>query len=80
VYVMLRNDFHNTSIRIRVPSLPYTLSGHQSRRLRRALCGASGLGCKCGVVRGAAHSEAGKRLSVYPDADDLGRASWTIAE
>ena len=48
--VTLRNDFHNTSVDVRVPCVPYTLSAGQWSRVRQELCGMRG--CLCGVLRG----------------------------
>jgi len=48
--VTLTNDFHNTSVRVSVTSLPHTLSYKQWQRVRNVLCGQRG--CECGTVRG----------------------------
>lgn len=45
--IELRNDFHGSAARVRVPSLPYTLSARQTARVERALCGLSD--CCCGT-------------------------------
>jgi len=37
--VTLSNDFHRTSVRVRVDKFPYHLTPSQVRRIRRALCG-----------------------------------------
>ena len=43
--VTIRNDFHHTETRVRVPA-DGVLSRWQVRRVRRALCGMAD--CKCG--------------------------------
>jgi len=45
--IMLRNEFHNSEVRIRDLGKP---TRNQYRRVRRMLCGMSD--CKCGIVRG----------------------------
>jgi len=37
--ITLKNDFHNTEVRLRVPRLPCELSKHQINRAQRELCG-----------------------------------------
>ena len=44
--VTIRNDYHGTEARVRVPGLPADLSRRQRNRVRRALCGITG--CQCG--------------------------------
>ena len=73
--IMLSNDFHNRTVEVRVPNLPHTLSPSQAKRVRRKLCGHAD--CACGVVRGS-QGRLDCRLSVYPDADRAGNATWTI--
>lgn len=46
--ITLTNDFHGTSVNLRVKGS--TLSIHQIRRARRALCGVEN--CTCGGVAG----------------------------
>lgn len=50
--ITLRNDFHNKTVNVMIPSRDgeYTLSRSQMRRVTKALCGRHD--CKCGVVRG----------------------------
>lgn len=43
--IEIRNTFHNTSVRVRVPVGGGNLSAHQMRRVNRALCGMSD--CRC---------------------------------
>ena len=57
----LTNDFHNTSVNVIVPSLPYTLSERQTRRAMDALCGMGD--CTCGSIRGPQYHDS-QRLSV----------------
>ena len=47
--VTLRNDFHDTTVDVRVPK-DGRLSMAQVRRIRRELCGIHD--CRCGAVRG----------------------------
>ena len=53
--VTLRNNFHNSEVRVRVVGLPVMLSVSQTRRVYRVLCGQAG--CTCGGVRGVQHHE-----------------------
>ena len=59
----LKNDFHNTSVRVKPvvnDGYSYVLTRRQVRRARRALCGVDG--CTCGSIRPAkwAFIEVGK--------------------
>lgn len=47
--VTLRNDFHGTAVKVRVPESGI-LSPRQYRRACRVLCGISD--CQCGSIRG----------------------------
>ena len=55
--ITLRNDFHGTETRVRVPvgTTPWEAwadaSPAKQARLRRLLCGAAKGNCTCGVVR-----------------------------
>lgn len=50
--IMLKNDFHNTEVRVRVEGeSPWILSKRQSQRIDRGLCGVKG--CSCGCIRGS---------------------------
>lgn len=64
--ITIRNDFHDTAVRIRA-SIGDTLTPSQVRRCRRILCGIEG--CTCG----GALSERG------PQQDDTGRTFDVIA-
>jgi hypothetical protein len=46
--ITLRNNFHNTKVRVRI-GVGEQLSESQLARVRRELCGVSD--CACGVVR-----------------------------
>lgn len=70
--VVLRNSFHEREVRVRVRSLPHTLSPSQTARVRRELCGHHD--CKCGVIRGP------QKVGLYPDGNREGRLTWTITE
>lgn len=50
ITIILRNDFHSRECRVRVPSLPHTISPRQIERIERLLCGHHD--CTCGVIRG----------------------------
>jgi hypothetical protein len=47
--ITLTNEFHNTSVRVRLPESG-VLSAAVSERVRRTLCPVAG--CTCGAVRG----------------------------
>jgi hypothetical protein len=69
----LRNDFHNSEVRVRCEGLSHIhgeceikLSERQSSRARRELCGITGCTCAtqdCGI-RGRQTTDDGKRLIV----------------
>ena len=44
--IQITNDFHNTTVNLRVAKLPATLTTNQVYRARRTLCGLSD--CTCG--------------------------------
>jgi hypothetical protein len=69
--ITLSNDFHNTEVRIRVASLPATLSPSQGARVRRQLCGQRD--CTCGDVRGRQIQPDGARVRVVQGYDGNGR-------
>ena len=48
--ITLTNDFHNTTVRLGVPSIPCELTISQVRRARRHLCGVAG--CTCSGILG----------------------------
>ncbi len=48
--VTLTNDFHSTSVRLRVPGLPHMLSTRQIARVQRELCGMAD--CMCSGTLG----------------------------
>lgn len=62
--IELRNDFHGSRVRLRVPRLPYLLSRGQVRRAERELCGV--VGCRCGEKCGTRGPQDYK-LSFGPD-------------
>lgn len=75
--VTLRNDFHNSEVRVRAKGqYPYTLTAAQAAKVRRVLCGQRG--CACGVVRGRATDVHGVEVAVHADGLDNGRGTWTI--
>jgi len=75
--ITLRNNFHNSEVRLRVERLPATLTRSQTTRAIRVLCGL--VDCTCGAVRGPQwHGE--ERLSVTADTDSEGQAVWRIEE
>jgi len=47
--ITLKNNFHNTEVRVNVPN-DGELSIGQAKRVRKMLCGSDS--CTCGVVRG----------------------------
>ena len=48
--IELTNNYHGTSVRVRVPRFPALLSIRQTRRVDDTLCGIGG--CCCGSIRG----------------------------
>lgn len=60
--LVLSNDFHRTSVRLRLAD-GYTITESQARRARRELCGVAG--CKCGGIVG----ERGKQRQ--PDGSEV---------
>lgn len=60
--ITLRNDFHNTEVRVRVKGeSPWKLSIGQTRRIDQELCGMTE--CQCGGIRGP--------QTVETDGDDV---------
>ena len=65
--VVLTNDFHSSSVRVRVDRLPATLSASQVRRIQRELCGQRD--CYCGnvataAIRGPQYAPNGQQMVV----------------
>lgn len=50
ITLTLRNDFHNTTCKIRMRPDQTVLTRSQMRRVRKTLCGMSD--CQCGEIRG----------------------------
>jgi len=73
----LKNDFHETSVRLNITTLPHTLSPGQCRRVRRALCGQ--LDCTCGVICGRQYDIEWGLLIVTPEPnpDEFGKSHHT---
>lgn len=66
--ITLTNDFHNTGINLILAD--DTLSAHQLRRARKALCGVQG--CTCGGIageRGPQYLPDGRRFQIEPQQD-----------
>lgn len=68
--ITLRNDFHNTEVRVRLADGVNVLSYGQTLRVMRELCGVNG--CTCAAVRGP--QEVGWEF----DVDEEGRAVLRI--
>lgn len=46
--VTIRNDFHNTSVQVKVKQFPHVMTVSQTDRVRRELCSTNG--CTCGGI------------------------------
>lgn len=70
----IRNDFHNTEVRVRCEGLSHIYGEctirptiRQLQRIRRVLCGERD--CTCGGIRGLQRTDDGKRLIVDRSAE-----------
>lgn len=70
--VTLSNDFHKSSVSIRVdadklrnPGTGVYLSASQYAKVRRELCGIRG--CTCGTIRGPQATDDGRSLDIEQD-------------
>ena len=63
--ITLTNQFHNTSVNIRVKSLPHALTDSQESRIKRELCGTTH--CICGGINGQQYGPDRQQLNFGRD-------------
>lgn len=76
--ITIRNEYHNTEVRVRA-SIGEVLTSGQVKRCRRALCGIDG--CTCGGVlseRGQQHDDAGRAFDVIAIGADSARLEGAV--
>jgi len=65
--ITLTNDFHNSSVNVRVAKIPAVLSASQVRRIRRELCGQRNCACRnvaAAAIRGKQYAPNGPQIVI----------------
>lgn len=74
MFITLRNRFHGTACRVRIKRPDFgpdgELSAHQTRRVKRVLCGVTD--CQCGGIYGKQTDDQGRKLIVDYACDQYG--------